>query len=397
MYELNRHFPNELRLTRIKLAELEENMRCTSKMKSSRELGCAQKAIWFVPHFTHALKGGLRTIFMLAERLSREWGTHNTIVIDNYFNRVIRDDLQAQLTENFPELEFKLINFRYDDSPFDLPETDVGFCTIWVTAYTLARYNKCKAKFYIMQDYEPMFYPSGSISAAIEQSYRLGFYFMANTPGVASKFLQYSEWGTNFVPGVNADLYRPARMAVRKTGPYKIVFYGRPINDRNCFVLGCEALRRVKEKYGNSVSIVSVGSDYSPQQYGLNGVIENRGLLKTLEEVAMLYRESDLGLSLMTTPHPSYQPLEYMASGCPSITNINELNNWLYEDGKNIILSEPIYNILADRIINALDDDELRQRVVEGGLKTVANLSWDTTFHQIMEYIRIPERYNKEK
>ena len=393
MSKKNRYFPDELRLTRIQLKEIEENNRFTSNMKSSPELGAIRSAIWFVPNFTHVIKGGLRTIFMLAERLSAEWGTKNTIVIDNFYNRVVVDDLQQQLMDNFPELNFELINFRHDDSPSTLPEAEAGFCTLWVTAYTLAKYNKCKAKFYIMQDYEPMFYPGGSISAVIEQTYRLGFYFIANTPGVASRFLQYSDWGMEFTPGVNTKLYYPSGSNARKNGPFKIVYYGRPNNERNCFILGCETLRIVKEKLGNKVMITSVGAEFPENHYGMHGIFKNKGLLKSMEEVANLYRESDLGLSIMMTPHPSYQPLEYMASGCPAVTNINELNNWLYKDRENIILSEPIYNIMADRIIGALEDSELRQRVIEGGLRTVSNLSWDSALHEIIGYISNPKKH----
>ena len=97
MSKKNRYFPNELRLTRIQLKEIEENNRFTSNMKSSPELGTIRSAIWFVPNFTHVIKGGLRTIFMLAERLSAEWGTKNTIVIDNFYNQVVADDMQQQL------------------------------------------------------------------------------------------------------------------------------------------------------------------------------------------------------------------------------------------------------------------------------------------------------------
>jgi glycosyltransferase involved in cell wall biosynthesis len=93
----------------------------------------------------------------------------------------------------------------------------------------------------------------------------------------------------------------------------------------------------------------------------------------------------------MSTPHPSYQPLEYMASGCPAVTNINELNAWLYRDGHNIILSEPIINIMTDRIVAALKDVGLRQRVKEGGLETVEKLSWDDAMESIMQYIRCPQ------
>lgn len=391
--KLNQYLPKEFGLARINFDEIEKNYQFTSDMKKNTSIGRIRTAIWFVPNFNHVIKGGLRTIFMLAEQLSKEWGTKNTIVIDDFYSQPIASDLQQQLTDNFPNLNFELLILKHDESPSVLPEADAAFCTLWVTAYTLAKYNKCKTKFYIMQDYEPMFYTGGSISAIIEQTYRLGFYFIANTPGVASKFCQYSKWGMEFVPGVDTKLYSPLSENVRKNGPFKIIYYGRPNNERNCFALGIETMRLVKEKLGKNVSITSVGANYSVQQYGLDGVIENKGLLKTMEEVAETYRNSDLGLSIMTTPHPSYQPLEYMASGCPAVTNINELNNWLYKDKENIILSEPIYNIMAERILHALEDHELRQSVKDGGLETVLSMSWDNALRNITNYIQEPKLY----
>ncbi len=393
MKDVNRYFPNELRLTRISLQEIRENERFVENMKETPNLEKLNTATWFVPNFKHVIKGGLRTIFMLAEKLSIEWGTKNTIVIDNFYNQCISDDLSKQLEDNFPHLSFNIVVLGYADNPSSLPETDAGFCTLWVTAYTLAKYNRCRAKFYMMQDYEPMFYTGGSVSAVIEQTYRLGYYFIANTPGVAAKFLQYTEWGMAFIPGVDTSLYYPKNDKVKDRGPYNIVYYGRPGNDRNCFMLGCEALRLVKKKLGKNVNIVSVGAEFPVGRYSMKGVMENRGLLKSMEDVAELYRESDLGLSIMTTPHPSYQPLEYMASGCPAVTNINELNNWLYKNGDNIVLSEPVYNIMAERIVNVLDNIELRQRVRDGGLSTVGELGWEKALGDIVNYISSPKKY----
>ncbi|WP_206067671.1 rhamnosyltransferase WsaF family glycosyltransferase, partial [Escherichia coli] len=96
-----------------------------------------------------------------------------------------------------------------------------------------------------------------------------------------------------------------------------------------------------KNRMGSCVDIVSVGADWSVDDYGLGGVVENRGLLSSLEDVANLYREADLGLVFMVTPHPSYQPLEYMACGCVVATNINEANQWLI-NASNSIQLEPI-------------------------------------------------------
>jgi O-antigen biosynthesis protein len=394
MFEANRWFPPELRLPRVTTEDLLENKRITSEMQRS-EVGAPRSAIWFFPHFTHPLKGGLRTAFCISERMSKEWGTNNFFVIDNYFNKHVSSDLKCQMKNFFPELKFELLNLRYEDNLSDvLPSADVGFATLWTTAYTLARYNKCFAKFYLTQDYEPLFYPAGSISAVIEQTYRLGFAFLANTPGVAKRVADHSAFGMYFVPGVEKSVFYPERRKVKTEGPYRIVFYGRPKNERNCFMLGIEALRMIKSRLKGQVEIISVGFDYPPGRYDLQGVLKVPGLLKSMEEVSSIYRSSDLGISFMTTPHPSYQPLEYMACGCPALTNINNDNDWLYKDKRNIFLTEPLIINIAERVIEVLGNSKLREKVIEGGLETVSKLDWETTYKAILKYIKSPEPYN---
>ena len=111
-------------------------------------------------------------------------------------------------------------------------------------------------------------------------------------------------------------------------------------------------------------------------------MVENLGLLKRIDQVADLYRASDLGLVLMATPHPSYQPLEYMASGMVVATNINEANRWLLTPD-NALLIEPIPDVAAPRIADLLQDADRRARLVENGLATVAGLDWSTAFDVI--------------
>ena len=172
--------------------------------------------------------------------------------------------------------------------------------------------------------------------------------------------------------------------------PFRIVFYGRPNKTRNAFRLGIEALRRVKEHYGDRVEIVSVGADFTPADYGLDGVIENKGVLGSMEEVGELYRSSDIGLVFMFSAHPSYQPFEFMASGCVTITNDNPLNHWLLKDGENAILTAPTVSCVTDKIVEALEDPDLRARIIDSGLATVSRLDWAQAMETIYQYVRHP-------
>ena len=119
-------------------------------------------------------------------------------------------------------------------------------------------------------------------------------------------------------------------------------------------------------------------------------MINNLGLLGSLDEVADLYRKCDIGLVFMFTPHPSYQPFEYMACGCATVTNINESNLWLLKDKENAILTEPVISCVADNIIKLLNNDDMRNRIVENGLKTVEKVNWDDELEKIIEFIKNP-------
>lgn len=338
-------------------------------------------ATWFLPIVTHALKGGVRTVFTFAEMLSKKWGTINIFVIYSSSGRDIElNDLENSLLENFPDLRFvinKFINGK--SSVSSLPSSDVAFCTLWTTAYLLLKYNQVLRKFYFMQDYEPLFYEAGSVYAAIEQTYRFGFGCIANTPGVGNKYLQYSKDICYFFPGVDSQVFN-TNIAKEKLAKFQVVFYGRPSNPRNCFSLGVLTLKALKRKMKHHIEIISVGADWDVNEYGLEGVIRNLGLLGSLTEVAQLYRNSDLGLVFMVTPHPSYQPLEYMACGCAVATNINESNNWLLND-KNSLLLEPIPEIAAQRICELLTNDKRLSAMQKEGVETVKNFNWTDAFH----------------
>lgn len=343
---------------------------------------------WFVPAFENVLRGGLRTIFSIAADLQEQLGTDNRFVLCS--NQPV--DVAAterHVREHIPTLNADYMAFRYGDDPHGLPRSGAAVSTLWTTAYVLLRYNQCGAKFYLVQDWEPTFYEAGARSALIEETYRFGFTMLANSPGVAERCRFVDPWVGAFRPGVDTQLFHPA--PDRGDGPpYRIVFYGRPKNPRNGFELGVESLRRVKAALGESVDIISVGADYDEAEYGLEGVVRNLGVLTTLEEVAALYRASHVGLVFMYTAHPSYQPLEYMASGCVTVTNGNPYNSWLLQDGQNCVFAPNTVSGVADTLVGVLEDADLRRRVAEAGLSTVAGRRWIEALAEARAFLAKP-------
>lgn len=346
-------------------------------------------ANWFVPNFTHLSFGGIFTIFRFIEKFSQEDVFNNIIIYDNSAFNV--EKLKDEITEKFPKLiNYKLIIFDPGNQQIDsLPVCDIAICSFWVSAYLLLKFNKTKRKYYFIQDYEPLFYPAGSTYALAESTYRFGFRALVNTPGLLAAVNQHHGMeGISFIPAVDQTVYRP--FAHKKpNNKVRIFFYARPNNPRNAFNLGINIIKQLIEKYDDKIEIVTAGANWQESMYGLGGKIKNLGLLNSIGEVADLYRTCDIGFVYMLSKHPSYQPFEFMASGMATVTNNNEDNLWLLKDGENCLLSEPSPTAMVEKIVQLIEDKELRKKISENGLKTLG-YTWsqqlDTIWNDIKKY-----------
>jgi glycosyltransferase involved in cell wall biosynthesis len=369
-------------------AVLRRNWEVIEKFRKDPHLE-PNRVLWILPGFDHIYRGGIYTIFRVADSFSRQFGTINIITLHGGAN-VALPKVETMIRSAFPSLKFELTRVSRPEETERLPPSDAAFCTLWTTAYILVRYNKCKGKFYFVQDFEPAFSAASSTYGLIEQTYRFGFVGIANTPGVGELYRQYNPWVQYFIPGVDKSIFYPKTERSIEKRIRRIVFYGRPGNNRNAFELGAASLSLVKNELGNMVEITSVGSDFAESEYGVQGILKNRGVLRSLEEIAALYRSSDVGLVFMYTAHPSYQPFEFMASGCATVSNFNRYTQWFLRDGENAALAHSTPTCIAERILGVLQDEELRHKIIEGGLKTVATLEWDAALERITKFVCHP-------
>ena len=344
-------------------------------------------ATWFVPYYDHFGFNGIQTIFRFIEKLSKE-GVKNTIVI--YDNPTMdTTKMRHEIETHFPDTKnYEIIVFGDDKLKCidELPKSDIAFCTIWVSAYVLLRYNKVKRKFYFIQDYEPLFYAAGSTSALAESTYRFGFKGVVNTPGLLAAVNQgHGLKGSSFIPAVNHNLYYADPNRDNKR--VRIFFYARPSNPRNAFNLGIQTIQQLLEKYGDKIEIITAGAEWNEADYGLKGRINNMGLIKSLDEVAGLYRTCDIGFAYMLNKHTTYQMMEYSASGMATVMNENEDHHWLHKDGENCLLAEPSPSAMAEKIGILIDDPEMRHRLVKNAQKSLG-YTWDQQTEMIWNEIK---------
>jgi len=345
---------------------------------------------WLVPVFHHAYLGGIHTILRFADYFRRAKGVRSRIVIYNS-QSADSEPYYRELARAFPDYPREDVLCTPDGRAEDIPDADAVVATLWTGAYVAMKFSRTQAKFYFVQDFESLFYPSGTEAALADTTYRFGLHGICNSPGVRDAYRAASGApAVAFWPAVDKSVFHALPVGTPKHHPgepKQVVFYGRPHRPRNAFALGIEVLSRVKDALGHGVRIVAAGAEWEPAEFGVADVVEVLGLLPTLHAVADLYRHCDAGLIFMMTKHPSYQPLEYMACGCPTVTNRNPANRWLFRDGDNCLLSEPSISCVTEKLLAVLTDERLSSRIIEGGLRTVAGTSWERQMDRVWRFI----------
>lgn len=344
---------------------------------------------WFIPNFEHPLYGGIYTILRFAAYFQKNNLNNRIIIYDNPGVDVIK--LKLAVIKEFPSLA-KADFVIYDGNLENLPESDASISTFWTSCYLNLKFNKTKKKFYFIQDYEPLFYSANSYYALAEATYRFGFRGIVNTPGLADFVKnQHGMECLSFYPCVDRRIYNISDHEIKnklRKDSINIFFYGRPNHDRNAFELAVISLIKLKEKYGDKINIYSAGDDWKEERYGVAGIIKNLGRLDSLEKVANLYKECDIGLVFMFTKHPSYQPFEYMACGCAVVTNYNESNLWFLKDKENCLLSFPSPGCIVEKISVLVDNQKIRESLVWNGIESINRYTWDEECKKVLNYIK---------
>lgn len=354
-----------------------------------------KRLLWLLPYFENPFYGGIFTIL----RFAQHW--HRTKSVENIFAICADVDhatMLARLRAAYPQLEeSNLFIVRTQPQAADLPIVDASICTLWTTAYFAAHHRQAARRFYFIQDFEPSFYRAGSASAIVEATYRMSLYGIANTISLKKTYeSEYSGRAAYFEPCVDHSVFYPgpARPDRGTEHPFRIFIYGRPGQPRNAFELVVAAMRLVKDALGERVQIYSAGSDWSPSEYGLDGILQNLGLL-AYQETARLYRETDVGVVMMLSRHPSYIPFELMASGCLVVTNVNSYTRWLLKDNVNCLLTRTTPSAIAETVKRGLLDNILHERIVNHAASLIRSeySSWSAQMEDIYDYICDPEAY----
>jgi glycosyltransferase involved in cell wall biosynthesis len=255
------------------------------------------------------------------------------------------------------------------DGEFD--DGDVVFATHWSTVDAALRAkDRVREVMYFVQDFEPAFAPMGSEYVLAESTYRLGLYHITSGPWCERVLrAQFGADADHFRFPIDRGIYFPRpRTATQR----RLLFFAKPEAEmpRRCFLLGSLALRILKQRRPD-VEIVMFGSSSADKQ-GLDFPVTYLKMVPTLEGLAELYSNADLGLVFSTT-NPSLVTYEMMSCGLPIVDLQRPGNEANYDDRTDIAyLADPRPEAMAEQLVALIDDAEQMKRRSAAGLEFVA-------------------------
>lgn len=255
---------------------------------------------------------------------------------------------------------------------------DVMFATGWETAYPVFNMSIPAHKMYFVQDFEPLFYGTGSKSVLAENTYRFGFYGVTAGRWLTQKVAEYGMPADYFDFGADLDIYRPVDTMQKKQ---QVCFYARPVTERRAFEIGVLALARFHQEHPD-YRIVFFGWDVS--DYDIPFPYENRGIVNPTE-LADIYHASQACLVLSLT-NASLLPLELLAAGCVPVMNDGPNNRMVIGENPDIVytINSPIE--LAKGLDSVVTDPQINERCRRIS-QMASSSSWDASYEKFEHII----------
>jgi hypothetical protein len=313
--------------------------------------------------------GGHTTIFRLIEHLERSGHVCRVYLYDIYGGDAAY--YSSRVRKVFPGFAGEI-----SDVANGMADAHAVVATAWPTAYPVYA-DQCRGKrFYLVQDFEPWFYPLGARSALAESTYRMGFHAITAGRFLAAKLTaEYGMAADAFDFGCDTS-YHLANAAGRRDG---IVFYAKPEAPRRAFELGLMALQLFAER-NPDITIHFYGNRIGKLPFSF----EDHGLLRP-SELNRIYNQCFAGLSLSMT-NVSLVPHEMLSAGCIPVVNDAE-HNRIVLDNKFVRYAPPTPHALADALSDVVATKDFAA-LASSASASVSSASWEDAGATVERSIR---------
>lgn len=266
------------------------------------------------------------------------------------------------------------------DAAAGIEDAHAIFATAWETAYTVLAAPARGRRFYLVQDFEPWFYPHGSEALLAESTYRFGFHGVTAGRFLADKLrADYGMAADHFDFGRD-PVYQLDRAPApeRRTG---VCLFSRPGTPRRATELALLALDLFAARHPE-VDLHLYGGEAGRLPFAAT----DHGLL-TPAELNELYNRCVAGVCLSAT-NVSLVPHELLASGCIPVVNDAEHNRVVLAN-EHVAYARATPFDLADRLC-ALVERPLAERAAaaRAAAASVDGASWEAAGAAVVRIVQ---------
>lgn len=313
--------------------------------------------------------GGHTTIFRVLHQVEALGHTCNVLLYDRYLGDARRH--AEVIDRHFGGVTGSIVDVRRS-----APPADAIVATSWETAYPVVRIPEQGRRVYFVQDFEPWFHASGSLSTLAENTYRMGMHGVTVGPWLADKLAAEYGMPCDHIPfGHDPDVYR-----LLPPGPRDAVgFFARPSVPRRGYELGVLALQHFAATHPD-VPIHVFGGRVAglPFRHEAHGLLSPAGLNELYNRCAAVLVLSMSNVSLV--------PLEVLAAGAVPVMNAADFSRAAL-DNPHVVHADPQPRALAE----ALGDVVAGRRGTAGPevvARSVRRHRWDGAGTTLVDVVR---------
>jgi glycosyltransferase involved in cell wall biosynthesis/FMN phosphatase YigB (HAD superfamily) len=327
---------------------------------------------WLVPDI--GLGSGGHMSILRFVRYFQSLGIHNRLHVHGRSSHGSTQALRQFIEGNY----LPLPGVEIHDTSAHVEESDILLATHWSTAYDVYERRNTRFKGYFIQDFEPHFYPKGSMGIFAENTYRMNLFGISASPWLHQLMTgRYGMQGCFFHLGYEPDVYFPDPRYERD--PDRVLVYMRPSTERRGTELLLAALALVKEQRPRTRIAIFGTSDLGYRDVPLDATI-----LGLQNEEQLRQQHSSSAITLLTSlTNYSLLPIEAMSCGAVVVDVDVESMRGTFGDDSPVVLAPPDPMGIARIVTGLLDDRARRERLSAEGLAYVKAFNWESSFIRV--------------
>ncbi|HBI33697.1 MAG TPA: hypothetical protein DEA43_00300 [Candidatus Moranbacteria bacterium] len=335
----------------------------TVKNKTGKE----QKIYYLVPGVK--ISGGIAVIFQHANRLKKRGYDVKILSLTN------KNDASW-----FPDQEIEILPFNKTKEILKSGEIDILIATAYSTAFTVDMAQTRRKIYFVQSDESRFFSDNEDLCSIIKKTYSLPLEYMTEALWIQKWLKNDCGKESYYVPnGLDENLFYKTKPLIVKTEKPRILLEGSidvPYKGME------DAYNAVKDLDCELWIVSNNGKPKSNWKY--DKFFENVPFDKMNE----IYSSCDIFLKMSRIEGFFGPPMEAMACGCAVVVGKVTGYDEYIVDGENALVVEQGDVEGAKKAIQQLiNDRELKNKLIEGGYKTVKNWTWNHSINLLEKVI----------